>query len=121
MKPHNPAKIAAQLQAMEFHQLDTFNQGSSGVFWGEASHWSPWEMHPDCEELLHVIKGEISLEVLPHEGGTGINHILVTGEFITIPRGCWHRQKLLATTQEYYLTPGKTLHSHSDDPRLEYP
>lgn len=119
MKPVNPAQLVDQLTAMEFHNLGAFNEGSSGVFWGEASDWSPWEMHPDCEELLHVIEGSIKLQLWPKKGDEKIKHKLKTGEFITIPRGLWHRQKLLTKTKEYYLTPGKTLHSNHHDPRAD--
>ena len=118
MQVFNPNHIVTQLDEMEFHELDAFNEGGSGVFWALASDWSPWEMHPDCEELLHVIEGEITLEVLPFEGDDKTRHSIKTGDFITIPRGLWHRQKIRCKTKEYYLTPGKTLHSHEADPRI---
>ncbi|MGJ8663295.1 MAG: cupin domain-containing protein [Marinicella sp.] len=119
MKPVNPARLADQLNAMEFHDLGSFNEGSSGVFWSEASGWSPWELHPDCEELLHVIEGEMHLEVLSVDNDSKEEISVKSGEFITIPRGHWHRQKLLCKTKEFYLTPGQTMHSYSHDPRLD--
>ncbi len=119
MRVYNPNKAVNQLSEMEFQELSTFNEGSSGVFWGEASDWSPWEMHPDCDELLHVIDGAIKLEVLPFEGEDITVVSLKTGDFSHIPRGQWHRQKLLVKTKEFYLTPGPTLHSHSLDPRKD--
>ena len=41
----------AGLGSMEFHELAPFNQGSVGVFWCGAGT-SPWERHPDDDELL---------------------------------------------------------------------
>ncbi|WP_223789154.1 cupin domain-containing protein [Marinicella meishanensis] len=117
IKVNNPTKIAKKLDAMEFHDLGRFGDGSSGVFWGEASDWSPWEMHPECDELLHVLEGAIKLEILPEMGEDITVLELRTGDFVTVPKGLWHRQKLLAQTKEYYLTPGPTLHSHHLDPR----
>lgn len=76
-------------------------------------------MHPECDELLQVIEGEIDVEILPVDGGSGSTNRVPAGWFIVIPQGCWHRQTLLATTRELYLTPGPTAHSDAPDPRLE--
>jgi len=119
IKVNNPGSIAKRLDEMEFHDLGPFNEGSSGVFWGEASDWSPWEMHPECDELLHVIEGDIKVEILPEEGEDITVLEMCTGDFVTIPEGLWHRQKLLSKSKEYYLTPGPTVHSHSLDPRKD--
>lgn len=113
----DPSAIANGLREMEFHQLGEFNEGGAGVFWSGAGGTSPWEMHPDCEELLHVIEGGIDVEVLPSDGGAGSVTRLETGSFLIIPRGCWHRQTILQETREFYLTPGQSLHSILDDPR----
>ena len=115
----NPSRVADGLGEMEFRELGSFNEGGAGVFWSNAGGPSPWEMHPDCEELLHVIEGEVEVEVLPADGGTGKTTRLLGGEFIVIPRGCWHRQNLLRRTKEFYLTPGRSIHSASEDPRRE--
>jgi uncharacterized cupin superfamily protein len=106
---------------MEFHELNAFNEGHAGVFWSEAGGPSPWEMHPDCEEMLQVLEGEIEVEVLPRAGGVGIKRRVPKGSLFVIPRGCWHRQWLLVRTKELYLTPGPTLHSTAPDPRAEDP
>lgn len=52
---------------MEFRQLALFNAGHVGVFWCTAGI-SPWERHPDDEELLQVVEGEVDLEVLTDDG-----------------------------------------------------
>ncbi len=113
----NPSAVAEGLAEMEFRELGKFNEGGAGVFWTGAGGTSPWEMHPDCEELLHVLEGAIDLEVLPAEGGEGSVTRLEAGSFIIIPRGCWHRQTVLQKTREFYLTPGRSLHSMDEDPR----
>ncbi len=112
-----PLAISTQLQEMEFHQLANFNDGHTGVFWSEAGGPSPWEMHPDCDELLQVLEGSIEVEVLPAEGGPGLKVLVPVGAFLVVPRGCWHRQTMISKTTELYLTPGQTLHSGEDDPR----
>ncbi len=112
----DPSALADGLEEMEFRELGKFNEGGAGVFWAGAGDSSPWEMHPDCEELLHVIEGQIDVEVLPKDGGTGVVTRLKAGSFIIIPRECWHRQTILQRTKEFYLTPGRSLHSAEHDP-----
>jgi mannose-6-phosphate isomerase-like protein (cupin superfamily) len=104
---------------MEFLPLSNFGSGGTGAFWSNPGGQSPWEMHPDCDELLHVIEGKIEIEVLPQEKGECTISILTAGSFVVVPRGCWHRQRILKRTKEYYLTPGPSLHSTAIDPRVE--
>jgi mannose-6-phosphate isomerase-like protein (cupin superfamily) len=117
LKAHDPAAVADGLAEMEFRELARFDDGHAGVFWSGPGGPSPWEMHPDCDELLQVLEGEIEVEVLPRDGGAGVKTRVASGSFLVVPRGCWHRQTLLARTQELYLTPGRSLHSTERDPR----
>jgi mannose-6-phosphate isomerase-like protein (cupin superfamily) len=113
------AHAADQAAEMEFVELGNFDAGAAGVFWSNDGGPSPWEMHPDCDELLHVIEGEIDIEVLPVKSGNSERVTLMAGGFLIVPRGCWHRQTIRGKSKEFYLTPGQTLHSHADDPRFE--
>ena len=113
----NPREIAAKSQEMEFCELGEFDDGGAGVFRSTQGGPSPWEMHPDCDELLHVIEGAIEVEILPNEKGAGCTRKVNAGWFLIVPRGCWHRQRILSATTEFYLTPGRTLHSNAVDPR----
>ncbi len=115
----NPSESVKDLQEMEFSDLGAFDKGGAGVFWSRAGGPSPWEMHPDCDELLHVIEGEIELEILPGDGGSPTFATVKAGWYLVIPRGCWHRQTLRENSKEFYLTPGQTLHSMTADPRNE--
>lgn len=112
-----PLEMADEVGEMEFRSLAAFNDGHAGVFWSEAGGPSPWEMHPECDELLHVLEGEIEVEVLPSDGGESIRTRVCARAMLVVPRGCWHRQKMIARTKEFYLTPGPTLHSDAADPR----
>jgi len=117
-KTFRPSAVADTIDEMEFRTLSSFGDGHMGVFWSEAGGPSPWEMHPDCDELLHVMEGEIEVEILPSGGGDPEFERVDAGAMIVVPRGCWHRQNLLARTKELYLTPGRTLHSSDPDPRV---
>lgn len=113
----DPREIAQEAEELDFRDLCEFDDGGGGVFWSSEGGPSPWEMPPDCDELLHVIEGEIEVEVLPSEGGEAIAAIVRAGSYLVIPKGCWHRQYLRAKSTEFYLTPGRTLHSQAEDPR----
>lgn len=115
----NPSLELVNSKEMEFLDLQKFNTGGTGAFWTEAGGRSPWEMHPESDELLHIIEGKIEIEILPIDSGQSTILTLSTGEFIVVPKDCWHRQKILERVKEYYVTPGSTLHSQSTDPRLD--
>ncbi len=111
LESYDPSAVADGLAEMEFRQLAQFDAGHAGVFWSEAGGPSSWEMHPGCDEMLQVLEGEIEVEVLPEGGEAGVKTRVSAGSFFVVPRGCWHRQILLARTKEFYLTPGRSLHS----------
>lgn len=119
LKVFNALKTAKGLNELEFKDLGTFNDGGAGVFWSGVGGPSPWEMHPDCDELLHVLEGMIDVEVLPSDSGDVRTATVKAGDFLVVPRGCWHRQHIRERSTEFYLTPGQTLHSVSDDPRID--
>ena len=48
----NPSLQLDSAKEMEFLRLSEFNSGETGAFWSNAGGPSPWEMHPDCDELL---------------------------------------------------------------------
>lgn len=118
LQTFDPVKVLDNSNEMDFLEMAKFDAGSIGTFWSEPGGTSPWEMHPDCDELLHVMEGHVSLEVLPTNGDASVIQNIETGAYCVVPKGCWHRQTLVKRTQEMYVTPGKTLHSNSADPRV---
>jgi mannose-6-phosphate isomerase-like protein (cupin superfamily) len=115
----NPVALAGDLAEMGFRSLESliYWQVSMRRIWSEAGGASPWEMHPDCDEMLQIFEGSIEVEILPEDGSVALKKVVSEGEYIVIPQGCWHRQTMPARTVEHYLTPGKTLHSSDGDPR----
>jgi hypothetical protein len=54
-----------------------------GVFWAGAGGPSPWERHPECDELLQILDGEIEVEILPPESDHAGTKVRVpTGSFV---------------------------------------
>lgn len=116
MEAHDIRATVAGLPEMEFHQIAPFNRGQLGVFWCSAGT-SPWERHPEDEELLQVIEGEVDIEVLTDEGP--VVTTVHAGSLFVVPRGLWHRHRVSTKLTELYLTPGPSEMSTADDPRAE--
>lgn len=90
---------------------ESFNQG---MFWvGRFSGQSPWERHPDGDELLHVLEGEVEVTVWTDDG---LVHTTVpAGSVFVVPRGLWHRQIAWEAVTQVGATPGTTEHSTVKD------
>ena len=114
----NPENQVSELQEMEFSTLASFDTGHVGVFWSEAGGPGPWEMHPNSDELLHVIEGCAEIEILPSDTTQPSDLVKIdAGSFLIVPQGLWHRHNMLARTKEMYLSPAETEHSNETDPR----
>lgn len=107
------AEVSA-LDEVEFKELSRFADGTVGVFWA-GSGISPWERHPTTEELLLVLEGSVTIEVLTDDGSVDID--VLAGQAFVVPRGHWHRHKHNGTVKELYVTPGPSDMSFAEDPR----
>lgn len=116
MKAHPLLATVDALDEMEFHELAPFNDGHVGVFWSSAGT-SPWERHPDDDELLHVLEGEVVIRVMT-EGGA-VDTTVGVGAAFVVPKGLWHRHVVPERVKELYVTPGASEHSFADDPLSE--
>jgi PhnB protein len=78
---------------------------------------TPWERHPDGDELLLVIDGELEVTALTDEGP--VKRTLRAGEAFVCPQGLWHRQFAEKSVSMLYGTPIATSEiSTADDPRV---
>lgn len=105
---------AADTAAGAFPMLAPF--GAGGLFVGGFTGLTPWEMHPESDELLYAVEGEVEITILTENGKQ--HGTLRQGNACIVPKGLWHRQfapsavKLLAIS-----SPGPI--SWADDPRTE--
>jgi quercetin dioxygenase-like cupin family protein len=90
MKVHDLRQTVDGLDEVEFKELSRFCNGSVGVFWA-GSGVSPWERHPTDEELLFVIDGRVTIELLTDDGRVDVS--VSAGSVCIVPRGHWHRHK----------------------------
>ena len=96
-----------------FPQLAAFNEG--GVFVGRYSGQPPWERHPNGDELLQVLDGEIDVTVLTDDGPVQVT--VRAGSIFVVLRGLWHRPVARAAATLLSATPKPTEVSFAEDPR----
>jgi quercetin dioxygenase-like cupin family protein len=82
---------------------------------GSVGQRSPWERHPEGEELIHVLEGAVEVTLLLDSGPASTR--VEAGSMVVIPIGVWHSHTALAATVEFGATPGKIEHSTAADPR----
>lgn len=91
---------------------------NGGMLWvGRFIGQSPWERHPDGDELLHTLAGETEVTVLTDEGP--VTTTVPAGSVFVVQQGLWHRQVARAEVTQMGVTSGSTDHSTADDPRAE--
>jgi mannose-6-phosphate isomerase-like protein (cupin superfamily) len=116
MRIHDPITIASNLAAFDFLELAPFNGDAFCMFYGDELEQSDWELHPDTDELLMVLEGSVTVEILTATD----RHLLplTAGRFVVVPRGHWHRHRDVHGVVEVFFTPGATVESSADDPRV---
>jgi PhnB protein len=78
---------------------------------------TPWERHPDGDELLLALDGEVEVTVMTDDGP--VKRMIRAGEAFVCPQGLWHRQLAEKSVSMLYGTPIETSEiSMADDPRL---
>jgi quercetin dioxygenase-like cupin family protein len=107
----------AEEDAAAFPRLVTFNAGA--VYVGRFAGQSPWERHPDGDELLHVLEGEVEVTLLLP--GESVKEIVPAGSVLVVPRGVWHRQMARPSVTLLAATPDLSEASFADDPRVVGP
>jgi mannose-6-phosphate isomerase-like protein (cupin superfamily) len=69
------------------------------------ARWPPhWERHPKGDELLHVLEGEVKVELLQKSGRIA-RETVRAGSFYVVPRGLWHRPIQREPVVMLYATP----------------
>jgi mannose-6-phosphate isomerase-like protein (cupin superfamily) len=109
---HRPVAIAHADPELAFHEFVAFNNGHFAVFRASGAGPGPWEMHPDTDELLFALEGEVTIELFDPAGNELVP--LDAGSLVVVPRSRWHRHVDARSLVELYYTPGTSI--GSDDP-----
>ena len=109
-----PGLLAANPEG-SFLSFGDFNGHAFGTC--DVTGVSPgWEMHPDTDEFFFVIEGQVEITLL-EEGGP-VHHVAPAGNAFVVPRGIWHKPGAPEGAKFIYFTPGQSLYSEAEDPRL---
>jgi mannose-6-phosphate isomerase-like protein (cupin superfamily) len=116
MHSHDPIAIARTLAPFDFRELAPFNGGAFCMFYGDQLEQADWELHPDTDELLMVLQGSVTVEILTETDRHRVP--LTAGCFTVVPKGHWHRHIDVCDVVEVFFTPGASVESSAEDPRL---
>ncbi|WP_448996834.1 cupin domain-containing protein [Novosphingobium sp.] len=70
-----------------------------------TADWQVWECHPEGEELIIQIEGELVL--ILEQDGAEVRVPLRAGEFAVVPKGVWHTADAPVPGKAIYITPGE--------------
>jgi len=81
-----------------------------------------WERHLTGDELIHVLEGRLTLEIVCDDGPPKLFE-LRAGTVAVIPQGAWHRFHSAEGATQMAATPfpGETIELDVDDPRTVEP
>jgi mannose-6-phosphate isomerase-like protein (cupin superfamily) len=69
------------------------------------SDWANWEMHPNADEFVYLLEGNIEFQL---ELPTGIQSTRISGAgAVVVPKGVWHTAKVFAESRMLFVTMGK--------------
>lgn len=96
-----------------FGSLD--GRGIGGRRWRGRS---PWERHPDSEELLVPLEGSYEVTLLSEAGEERIE--VSAGSLLVVPQGAWHQLFAAETVLSFGVNAtGRTDISFANDPRFD--
>ncbi len=69
-----------------------------------SEDWHNWEMHPQAEEFVYLLSGDIEfLQETP--SGTAATRVTGRGA-VLVPRGVWHTARVFAPSRMLFVTMG---------------
>jgi mannose-6-phosphate isomerase-like protein (cupin superfamily) len=118
MKINDPIALARSIESFGFEQLAELNGVPLGVVRApDLDVASTWERHPDTDELLMVLHGSVTVEILTDSDSRSVP--LTTGQFTVVPTGHWHRHRSPRDLIELFYMPGSSEESTEADPRTD--
>lgn len=71
------------------------------------SPWPTWEMHPEADEFVYLLSGDVSFRVkAPGQPEVRIR-VSKPGCYVIVPRGHWHTAEPLQPTSMLFVTAGE--------------
>lgn len=67
--------------------------------------WASWEMHPEAEEFVYLLDGDIDFLLQAPDGAQTSRRITGRGA-VVVPRGHWHTAKVHRASRMFFITMG---------------
>ena len=107
-----PSKVASieNSDATLYERLDANYDNFIGhelISCYEFEHdWSSWEVHPNGDEIVLLISGNVTF-VLQSESGETYIKLSEHGQYVVVPNGVWHTAKVKEKSKLLFVTPGQ--------------
>ena len=69
--------------------------------------WGVWEMHPEGDEFVYLLSGDIDFVLWTAETGERTVRVHEPGSYIIVPKGAWHTARPRTRTAMLFVTPGE--------------
>ena len=87
-------------------ELGTFHNEYLVTLHSFDSDWSSWEMHPNGDEVVCLLGGEVTF-ILEQQNEHHAVELKESGAYVIVPKGTWHTAKVVAPSQMLFITAGE--------------
>ncbi len=114
LKNRTPASSDAE-RAGAFGRIAPYRDGA--IFTASFSGKSAWERHPQGDEIVHIIEGSTTMNLITEDGRQSLE--MTAGMLTVVPRNAWHQFVAPDGVRLMTATPQPTEHVRQDveDPR----
>jgi mannose-6-phosphate isomerase-like protein (cupin superfamily) len=114
LRGRTPETPAAEREGA-FARLSPYRDGA--IFAAKFSGESPWERHPNGDEIVQIVDGATTLHLMTEDGPQSLS--LKAGMVAIVPQNTWHRFEAPDEVSLMTATPQPTEHLTVtvDDPR----
>ncbi len=84
--------------------LEKFGQGWLVSEFECAADWSMWEMHPQGDEFVYLLSGQVTM--ILERGAAQESIELQNRQAFVIPKGVWHTAKVKRASRMLFVTRG---------------
>lgn len=81
-----------------------------------ADPWPTWEMHPEADEFVYLLSGDVDFLVKPPGQEAARVRVSQPGCYLMVPRGHWHTAEPRQRTSMLFVTAGEGTRNEVEPP-----
>lgn len=78
-----------------------------------SEDWPSWEIHPNGDEVVILLSGEVTMVLALAEGEQAIS-LEEQGSYVIVPANIWHTARTNSGAKLLFITPGEGTQHKSD-------